>query len=88
MVQTFQKIGDALGIAWALFEDESGQLTAPAMLLLAVLALATAARCAYATLPAREAKLGNVVAIGAGITLVFGLVGLYFLLQAISVVIG
>ena len=88
MVETFQKIGDALGVVWAFFEDESGQLTVLAMLLLAALALATATRCAYATLPAREAKLASVVAVGSGITLVFGLVGLYFLGQVVSVVIG
>jgi hypothetical protein len=88
MVETFEKIGDALGLVWALFEDETGQLTLPAMLLLAALAFATAARCAYATLPAREGKFGNVVGIGSGITLVFGLVGLYFLAQVVSVAAG
>ena len=86
MVETFKGIGDALGIVWALFEDESGRLTVQAMLLLAALALATAAQCARATLPAREVKLGNVTLIGSGIPLVFGLVGVYFLIQVISVV--
>jgi len=81
MVETFQKIGDGLGVVWSLFEDQSGQLTVPAMLLLAALAFATAARSAFATLPALEAKLGSVVAIGSGITVVFGLVGLYFVVQ-------
>ena len=85
MVEMFQQIGDALGVAWAYFEDESGQLTVPAMLLLAGLALATAARCAMATLPARQAGLSSVVAFGASVTLVFGLVGLYFLAQVASV---
>ncbi len=88
MVETFQKIGDALGHVWALFEDESGNLTLPALLFLAALALATAARCAYATLPARDAKLGGVVVIGSGMTLVFSLVGLYFLSQMVSVGFG
>ncbi len=88
MVEKFQKIGDALGVVWSFFEDESGQLTLLAMLLLAALAFATAARCAYATLPAREAKLGSVVAVGSGITLVFTGVGLYFLVQVVSVVAG
>jgi hypothetical protein len=88
MVETFQKLGDAFGVVWALFEDESGQLTLPALLLLATLALATAARCAYATLPAREAKLGSVVAVGSGISLVFGLVGLYFVAQIVSAAVG
>ncbi len=88
MVEKFQKIGDALGVVWSFFEDESGQLTLLAMLLLAAFAFATATRCAYATLPAREAKLGSVVAVGSGITLVFAGVGLYFLVQVVSVVAG
>jgi hypothetical protein len=84
MVEMFQQIGDALGVVWAYFEDESGQLTIPAMLLLAGLALAIAARCALATLPAKQAGLSSVVAFGASVTLVFGLVGLYFLAQVAS----
>ena len=85
MVDTFEKIGDALGLVWALFEDESGQLTLPAMVLLAALAFAIATRCVFAILPAKEANFGNVVGVGSGIALVVGLDGVYFGYQIISV---
>ena len=88
MVEMFQQLGDALGVVWAFFEDESGQLTVPALLLLAAFALATAARCAAATLPARRARLSSVVAFGGSVTAVFGLVGVYFLARAVAVGLG
>lgn len=83
MVDMVEKIGDAFGVVWALFQDETGQLTLPALLLLAALALATAARCGMATLPAREAKMTTALAVGSGFTLIFGLVGVYFLVQVV-----
>lgn len=88
IVEIFRQLGDAMGVVWALFQDESGELTVLAMVLLSAMSWATAARCVMATLPAREAKLSNVVAIGSGISLVFGLVGVYFLIQIVSVAFG
>lgn len=88
MVETVEKIGDWLGVVWALFEDESGNLTLLALLLLAGLALATAWRCARATRPALEAQLSSVVAAGSAITLVFTGVGVYFLVRAAGALLG
>jgi hypothetical protein len=88
MVESVGKMGDALGVVWALFEDESGQLTFLALCLLAALALATAYRCALATRPAMEEKLSSVVGVGAAITLVFAGVGVFFVIQAISTAMG
>lgn len=81
LVETVGKIGDSLGMVWALFQDESGQLTLPAMILLAGIALATAYRCAQETLPAREENHSSVLAVGSAITLVFSGVGIFFLVQ-------
>ncbi len=84
MVETIEQIGDALGVVWALFENEAGELTLAANILLAVCALATAYRCFQAMRPALEAKLAPVIAIGSAITAVFAAVGGYFLVQLAS----
>ncbi len=88
MVENVEKIGDALGVVWALFENEAGELTVLASILLAALALVTAFRCARATLPAVEQQFPNVVAVGSAITLVFVGVGLFFLFQAATAAFG
>ena len=88
MVETVKEIGDALGVVWAFFQDESGQLTLLACLLLAALALSTAFRCYQAMKPAFEEKLSSVIAAGSAVTGVFGLVGLFFLIQAASRITG
>lgn len=82
MVETVERIGDALGVVWAYFEDESGELTAVAALALAALAVVTAWRCFQAMRPALETRQSNVVAVGSAITAVFAAVGLFFLVQA------
>ena len=82
MVENVEKIGDAFGVIWAFFQDESGQLTILASLLLATLALVTAYRCFRAMQPAFAEKLTLVMAIGSAITAVFGAVGAFFLIQA------
>lgn len=92
MVEQVGKIGDALGVVWAFFQDESGQLTLLASVLLATLALATAYRCFAAMRPAlgagKEEKLSNVVAVGSAMTAIFAAVGLFFLVQVASRVMG
>lgn len=88
LVTTVGKIGDSLGVVWALFQDEAGQLTVLAMTLLAGLALATAYRCAMATLPAREGNFSTVLAVGSAITLIFSGVGLFFVIQIFTTVAG
>ena len=82
MVETVEKIGDALGVVWAFFENESGELTLLASLLLAALALVIAYRCFQAMQPAIAEGHGNVVAIGSTITAVFAAVAAFFLFQA------
>jgi len=84
MVETVKEIGDALGVLWAFFQDESGQLTLPACLFLAGIALATAYRCFQAMKPAVEEKLPSVIAAGSLVTFVFSFVGVFFLVQAAS----
>ena len=84
IVENVGKIGDAFSVIWAFFQDESGQLTILATLLLATLALVTAYRCFRAMQPAFAEKLTLVMAIGSTITAVFGAVGAFFLIQAAS----
>ncbi len=84
MVENVEKIGDAFGVVWAFFQDESGQLTLLASLLLASLALVTAYRCFRALQPAFEEKLTLVMGIGSAITAVFSFVGIFFLYQAVG----
>ena len=81
MVETIEQIGDLLGTVWALFEQESGELTVLALTLLAGLALLTAFRCFQALRPAIDADLKSVVAAGSAITLVFVGVGAFFLIR-------
>jgi hypothetical protein len=88
MVETVEKIGDAFGVAWALFEHESGELTILAMSLLASVALATAFRCAQATLPARDGNHTTVLAIGSAITAIFSGVGIFFVVQILAALAG
>jgi hypothetical protein len=88
MVETVEKIGDVFGVVWALFEHESGQLTLLAMSCLALLALATAYRCARATLPAMDGNHTMVIAVGSAITAVFAGVGLFFVVQIIASLVG
>ena len=88
MVENMGKLGDAIGILWAFFQDETGQLTLVACLLLAALSLATAYRCFLAMQPALAEKLSNVIAISSAMIAVFGGVGLFFLMQAAGLIIG
>ena len=83
MVETVERIGDALGVVWGFFEDETGDLTLLANLLLMGLALATAIRCFRAMQPALEQKHSSVVAIGSAMTAVFTGVGAFFLYSAL-----
>jgi len=84
LVETIKSFGDQLGGVWAFFEDgETGDLTALASVLLALLALATAFRCYQAFKPAMERGHSNVVAIGGGMAAVFLGVGIFFLVQAV-----
>ena len=84
MVETIETLGNQLGMIWAFFEnEETGDLTLLASLLLAALALATAFRCYQALKPALERGHSNVVAVGSGMAAVFVAVGLFFLLQAL-----
>ena len=82
MVEKVKEFGDALGVVWAFFQDESGQLTLLACLFLAGLALATAYRCFQAMKPAIEEKLPSVIVAGSAVTFVFSFVGIFFLVQA------
>jgi hypothetical protein len=84
MVETVKEIGDALGVLWAFFQDESGQLTLSACLFLAGIALSTAYRCFQAMKPAVEEKLPSVIAAGSLVTFVFSFFGIFFLVQAAS----
>ena len=88
MVETIETLGNQLGMIWAFFEnEETGDLTLLASLLLAALALATAARCVRVIQPAfGDKELGSVVAVGGAIAAVFGSVGLYFLYLAIAAI--
>jgi intracellular septation protein A len=86
MVENMEKIGDAIGVLWAFFQDESGQLTILACLLMAALSLMTAYRCFTAMQPAFEDKLSTVVAVGSAMIAVFGGVGLFFLVQAVGLI--
>lgn len=88
MVETFEKIGDALGVVWAFFESESGDLTVFGCLLLATLAGATAFQCFRAMQPAFDEKLTNVVAIGSAMAATFAAVGVFFLYRAIAALTG
>ena len=83
LVDDIKAFGDQLGDVWALFENEqTGDLTVLASVLLAALALATAWRCYQAMRPAMDRGVSNVVAVGSGMAAVFVGVGLFFLVQA------
>jgi hypothetical protein len=84
MVEKVKEFGDFLGVVWAFFQDESGQLTLLVCLFLAGLALATAYRCFQAMKPAIEEKLPSVLVAGSVVTFVFSFVGIFFLVQAAS----
>lgn len=88
IVERVEKLGDALGVVWAFFQDESGELTVLASLLLAALALVTALRCFQAMKPALEQKLASVIGVGSAITAVFTFVGVFFLAQAANRLFG
>jgi hypothetical protein len=88
-VESIRAAGDALGVVWSFFEDENtGDLTIAANLLLAAVALLTAYRCFESMKPALDKNLSRVVGVGAGITAVFAAVSLFFLVQAASSVFG
>ena len=88
MVENMGKLGDIIGKLWAFFQDETGQLTVVACLLLAALSLTTAYRCFLAMKPALEEKISNVIVIGSAMIAVFGGVGLFFMIQAAGLIIG
>ena len=87
-MEFFQQLGDRTGALWAYFQDDkTGDLSLLGALLLAALALATAARCVRVIQPAfGDKELGSVVAVGGAIAAVFGSVGLYFLYLAIAAI--
>ena len=84
MVENVNRIGEALGVAWSFFQNEAGELTVGACLLLAAIAFVTAYRSSRPIRPALSQELWQVVAVSAGVALVFGGVGLFFLVKALS----
>jgi len=82
MVENINRIGEALGVVWSFFQTESGELTVSACLLLAAIALLTAYRCSRPIATALAEDLWRVVVVGSAITITFGGVGLFFLVQA------
>ena len=83
MVENINRIGEMLGVLWSFFQNEAGELTVAACLLLATAALVTAYRCLHPVRTAIREEIWPVAAVGSGITAVFVGVGLFFVSQAI-----